>query len=102
MKVLDREFQELDKPATFNRVVRTSRDRPSMDSLLFIADLAKDTKSDILESIPAIRLTQMVFAAIYGIVKLKSVHRYVHFERPVSDTTLTRNIVLMVERMLSI
>ncbi len=102
MKVLDREIQELDKPATFDRVLRTSRDRPSLDSLMFIAELAKDTKSDIFESISAIQLTQMVFAAIYGIIKLRSVNRYVGGVKPVSDATLTRHIVLMVERMLRI
>jgi AcrR family transcriptional regulator len=102
MKVLDREFQELDKASTFDRVVRISRDRPSMDSLKFVAELAKDTKSDILNSIPAIELTQMVFAAIYGIVKLRSVHRHVAGGRPVSNAALTRDIVLMFERMLGI
>ena len=102
MKVLDREFQELDKPSTFNIVVRTSRDRPAMDSLMFIAELAKDTKSDILNSISAIRLIQMIFAAIYGIVKLRSVHSHIVGGRAVTKATLTRNIVLMFERMLRI
>ncbi len=102
MKVLDREYQELDKPSTFNLIVRTSRDRPAMDSLMFIAELAKDTKSDILKSIPAIQLTQMVFAAIYGIAKLRSLHSHVLGGRPVSKAALTRDIVLMFERMLRI
>jgi AcrR family transcriptional regulator len=102
MKVLNREFQELDKASTFNRVVRTSRDRPAMDSLMFIADVAKNTKSDILKSISAVELTQMVFAAIYGIVKLRSVHRHVVGGMPVSNAALTRDIVLMFERMLRI
>jgi AcrR family transcriptional regulator len=102
MKVLDREYQELDKPSTFNLIVRTSRDRPAMDSLMFIAELTKNTKSDILKSIPAIQLTQMMFAAIYGIVKLRSVNRHVVAGRPVSKAALTRDIVLMFERMLRI
>jgi len=102
MKVLDREFQELDKPSTFDLVVRTSRDRPSMDSLMFIAKLAEGTKSDILKSISAIQLTQMIFAAIYGIVKLKSVHRHVAGGKAVSNEVLTHDIVLMFERMLRI
>ena len=102
MKVLDKEFQELDKPSTFDRLVRTSRERPSMDSLMFIAELARDTKSDILKSIPAIELVQMVFAAIYGIVKLRSLHRHVIGGRPVGKAALTRDITLMFERMLRI
>lgn len=102
MKVLDREFQELDKPLTFNRVVRTSRERPAMDSRLFIAELAKETKSDILKSIPAVQLTQIVFAAIYGIVKLRTVARHVIGGKPVSKATLTRDIIFMFERMLRI
>jgi hypothetical protein len=102
MKLLDKEFQELDKPSTFDRLVRTSRERPSMDSLLFVADLAKDTKSDILGSISAIELMQMVFAAIYGIVKLRSLHRHVIGGKPASNAALTRDITLMFERMLRI
>jgi AcrR family transcriptional regulator len=102
MKVLDREFQELDKPSTFNRIVRTSRDPAAMDSLMFIAELANDTKSDILKSIPAIQLTQMLFAAIYGIVKLRTVACHVVGGRPVSNAALTRDIVFMFERMLRI
>ncbi len=102
MKVMDREFQELDKPATFCRVVRTSRDRISIDSLMLISELVKRTETDILESISPINLAQMVFAAIYGIIKLRSVHRYVGGVKPVSDAVLTRHIVLMVERMLGI
>lgn len=102
MKVLDREYQELDKPSTFDLIVRTSRDRPSMDSMMLIAELAKNTKSDILKSIPAIQLMQMVFAAIYGIVKLKSLHGHIVGGRPVSKAALTRDIVLMFERMLRI
>jgi AcrR family transcriptional regulator len=102
MKVLDREFQELDKPSTVDRVMRTSRERPAMDSRLFIDELAKDTKSGILKSIPATQLTQMVFAAIYGIVKLRSVTRHVIGGRPVSNARLTRDIIFMFERMLGI
>ena len=102
MKVLHREFQELDKPSTFNIVVRTSRDKPAMESLMFIAQLATQTNSDILKSISAIRLTQMVFAAIYGIVTLRSVHCHVAGGRAVSKAALTRDIVLMFERMLRI
>ncbi len=102
MKLLDREFQELDKPATFDRLVRTSREQPSMDSLLFVANLARDTKSDILESIPAAELMQMVFAAVYGIVKLRSLHRHVIGGKPLSNAALTRDITLMFERMLRI
>jgi AcrR family transcriptional regulator len=101
MKVLDREFQELDKPSTFNIVVRRSRDKPAMESLMFIAELAKETKSDILESISAVRLTQMIFAAIYGIVKMRSVDRHIVGGK-VSNAALTRDIVLMFERMLRI
>ena len=73
-----------------------------MDSLMFLAELARDTKSDILKSIPAIELMQMVFAAIYGIVKLRSLHRHVIGGRPVSNAALTRDITLMFERMLRI
>lgn len=102
MKVLDKEFQELDKASTFDRLVRTSRERPSMDSLMFIAELARDTKSDILKSIPAIELVQMVFAAIYGIVKLRSLHRHVIGGKPAGRAALTRDITLMFERMLRI
>jgi AcrR family transcriptional regulator len=102
MKLLDREFQELDKPSTFDRLVRTSREPTSMNSLMFLAELAQDTKSDILKSIPAIELMQMVFAAIYGIVKLRSLHRHVIGGRPVSNAALTRDITLMFERMLRI
>ena len=40
MKLLDKEFQELDKPSTFDRLVRTSRGPTSMDSLMLVADLA--------------------------------------------------------------
>lgn len=100
MRLLDREFQELDKPATFNRMVRTSQERPAMESSLFLAKLAKDTKSNILKSIPAVQLTQMVFAAIYGIVKLRSLQRHVIGGPPVSKAALKRDIVLMFEGML--
>jgi AcrR family transcriptional regulator len=102
VKVLDREFQELDKPATFDLVVQTSRSRSSMESLMFIAELAKDTQSDLLKSISAIDLTQMVFAAIYGIIKLRSLHHHIVGGRPLSNAALTRHIVLMFERMLRI
>jgi len=101
MKVLDREWQELDKAATFSRVVRSSTDRTTVDSVRFTAEMVKSTNSDILETIPAIRVAQMVFSAIYGIIKLRSVHRSAG-GRQVSDATLTRHIVLMVERMLKI
>src|SRR6202044_1750768 len=73
IKVLDREFQELDKPSNFNIVVRTFRDGPTMDSLMFLAQLATDTNSDILKSITPVRLIQMAFASIYGVVKMRSV-----------------------------
>jgi AcrR family transcriptional regulator len=102
MKVLDREFQELDKPSTLDLLVRTSRDQSSKESLRFVAELAKDTKSDILKSISAIQLMQMVFAAIYGIIKLKTIHHHVVGGAPVSKAALTRAIVLMFERMLGI
>ncbi len=102
VKVLDREFQELDKPATFERVVQTSRSRSSMESLMSMAELAKDTQSDLLTSISAIELTQMVFAAIYGIIKLRSLHHHILGGRRVSNAALTRHIVLMFERMLGI
>jgi AcrR family transcriptional regulator len=102
MKLLDKEFQELDKPSTFDRLVRTSREPASMDSLMLVAELARDTKSDILSAIPAVELMQMVFAAIYGIVKLRSLHRHVIGGRPVSNAALTRDITLMFERMLRI
>jgi AcrR family transcriptional regulator len=102
MKLLDKEFQELDKPSTFDRLVRTSREPASMESLMLVADLARDTKSDILRSIPAVELMQMVFAAIYGIVKLRSLHRHVIRARPVSNAALTRDITRMFERMLRI
>ena len=100
MRVLDREFQELDKPSTFNRVIRTSREPVAMESALFIAKLAKDTQSDILRSIPAVQLTQMVFASIYGMVKLRSLHRHVIGGAPVSKAALTRDVVLMFESLL--
>jgi AcrR family transcriptional regulator len=100
MKVLNREFQELDKPSTFNIVVRTFGDRATMDSLMFLAKVAKDTNSGILKSISAVRLIQMAFASIYGIVKLRSVHRHVVGARAVSKAAITRDITLMFERML--
>ncbi len=102
MKLLDKEFQELDQPSTFDRLVRTSREPTSMNSLTLVAELARDTKSDILRAIPAVELMQMVFAAIYGIVKLRSLHRHVIGARPVSNAALTRDITLMFERMLRI
>jgi AcrR family transcriptional regulator len=102
MKVMDREFQELDKPSTFDLLARTARDRVSMESQKFIAELAESTKSDILKSISAVHLTRMVFAAIYGIVKLRSVHHPVARGTAASNTALTRDIVLMFERMLGI
>jgi AcrR family transcriptional regulator len=102
MKVLDREFQELDKPDTFNTVVQTLGNRPNMDSLMFIAELAKNTKSDILKSISAVRLIQLIFASIYGIVKLKSIHRHIVGARAVSNSVIKHDIVLMFERMLRI
>ena len=102
MKVLNREFQELDKTTTCNIVVRTFGDRSAVQSLLFIAEMAKDTKSDILGSISAVRLIQIVFAAIYGIVKLRSVHRHVVGARAVSKAALKRDIILIFERMLRI
>ena len=100
MRVLDREFQELDKPSTFNRVARTSREPVAMESARFIAELAKDTRSDILRSIPAVQLTQMVFASIYGMIKLRSLHRHVIGGSAVSKAALTRDIVLMFESLL--
>jgi AcrR family transcriptional regulator len=100
MKVLNREFQELEKPATFAVVVRTFEDKAAVDSLTFISEMAKDTGSDILNSISPIRLMQMIFAAIYGIVKLKSVHCHVVGAKAVSKAALKRDIVLMFERML--
>jgi len=100
MKVLDREFQELDKTSTFNIVVRTFGDRATMDSLTFLAKVAEDTNSEILKSISSVRLIQMAFAAIYGIVKLRSVHRHVVGARAVSKAAITRDITLMFECML--
>lgn len=100
MKVLDREFQELDKRSTFNIVARTFGDRPTMDSLMFLAKLATDTNSDILRSISAVRLIQIAFASIYGVVKLRSVHCHVVGARAVSKAAITRDITLMFERML--
>ena len=73
-----------------------------MNSLMFLAELARETKSDILKSIPAIELMQMVFAAIYGVVKLRSLHHHIIGGRPVSNAVLTRDITLMFERMLRI
>jgi AcrR family transcriptional regulator len=102
MKVMDREFQELDKPSTFDLLARTSRDRVSLESQKFIAELAESTRSDILKSISAIQLTRMVFAAIYGIVKLRSVHHPAARGAAASNAALTRDIVLMFERMLGI
>jgi AcrR family transcriptional regulator len=102
MKVLDREFQELDKPSTFNIVVRTLSDPATMESLTFLANVARDTNSDILKSISAVRLTQMAFASIYGIVKLRSVHRHIVGANAVSGAAITRDITLMFERMLRI
>jgi len=102
MKLINREFQELDKPETFDIVVRAFGDRPAMDSLMFVADLAKETKSDILKSIPAVRFIQIVFASIYGIAKLGVVHRHVVGARAVSKAAITRDVILMFERMLRI
>jgi AcrR family transcriptional regulator len=102
LKLLDREFQEIDKPSTFNIVVRTFGDRETMDSLRFLAKVAQDTNSDILKSISAVRLIQMAFASIYGIVKLRSVHRHIVGARAVSKAAITRDITLMFERMLRI
>jgi AcrR family transcriptional regulator len=102
IKVLDREFQELDKPSNFNIVVRTFRDGPTMDSLMFLAQLATDTNSDILKSITPVRLIQMAFASIYGVVKMRSVHRHVVGARAVSKAAIIRDITLMFERMLRI
>jgi AcrR family transcriptional regulator len=98
MKLLDKEFQELDNPSTFDRLVRTSRERPAMESWLFLAELGPGTR----KSIPAIELMQMVFAAIYGIVKLRSLHRHIIGGKPVSKAALTRDITLMFERTLHI
>jgi hypothetical protein len=102
MKVLNREFQELDKPSTFNIVVRTLEDPATMDSLTYLANVAQDTNSDILKSISAIRLVQIAFASIYGIVKLRSVHRHIVGARTVNKAAITRDITLMFERMLRI
>jgi hypothetical protein len=102
MKVLNREFQELDKPSTFNIVVRTLEDQTTMDSLTYLANVAKETNSDILKSISAVRLIQIAFASIYGIVKLRSVHRHIVGARTVSKAAITRDITLMFERMLRI
>lgn len=102
MKVLNREFQELDKPSTINIVVRTLEDQTTMDSLTYLANVAKETNSDILKSISAVRLIQIAFASIYGIVKLRSVHRHIVGARTVSKAAITRDITLMFERMLRI
>lgn len=100
MMLLDREFQELDKPSTLNRMVRTSREQPAMDSAVFMAKVAKDTGSDVLKSISAIQLIHMVFAAIYGIVKLRSLHRHVIGGPPISKAALTRDILRLFEGLL--
>ena len=102
MKVLNREFQELDKPSTFKIVVRTLEDPATLDSLTYLAKVAQDTNSDILKSISAIRLIQIAFASIYGIVKLRAVHRHIVGARTVSKAAITRDITLMFERMLQI
>jgi AcrR family transcriptional regulator len=102
MKVMDREFQELDKRSTFELLARTSRDRVSVESQKFIADLAEGTKSDILESISAVQLMRMVFAGIYGMVKLRPVYHQVAPGKIASNEALTRDVVLMFERMLGI
>jgi AcrR family transcriptional regulator len=102
MKVMDREFQELDKRSTFDLLARTSRDRVSMESQKFIAALVENTKSDILESIPAVQLMRMVFAGIYGMVKLRPVYHQFARGRISSNEALTHDIVLMFERMLGI
>jgi|HubBroStandDraft_5_1064220.scaffolds.fasta_scaffold247518_2 AcrR family transcriptional regulator len=102
MKVMDREFQELDKRSTFDLLTRTSRDRVSLESQNFIAALVENTKSDILESIPSVQLMRMVFAGIYGMVKLRPIYLQVAPGRIASNEALTRDIVLMFERMLGI
>jgi hypothetical protein len=102
MKVLDRQLQDLDRPETLNAVVATFGNRPTMDSIDFIAGLASDTNSDILKVIPAIRLVQLVFAAIYGIVKLRPIHGQVVGAKAISNAVIKRDIVLMFERMLHI
>ena len=102
MKVLDRELQELDKPEAFDIVSRALGDRPAMDSLMFVAELANETKSDILKSIPAVRFIQIVFASVYGIAKFSAVHRPVVGAQAVSKAAITRDVILMFERMLRI
>jgi AcrR family transcriptional regulator len=102
MRVLNREFQELDKPSTFNIVVRTLEDPATKDSLTYLAKVAQDTNSDILRSISHVRLIQIAFASIYGIVKFRSVHRHNVGAKTVSKAAITRDITLMFERMLSI
>jgi AcrR family transcriptional regulator len=102
IKVLDREFQELDKASTFDRVVRVAQDRRATESMMSIAELAKNTKSDILKLIPAVQLTHMLFAAIYGMVKLRSLDRRVIEGKRVSNADLTRDIVIMCERILRV
>jgi AcrR family transcriptional regulator len=102
MKVMDREFQELDKRSTFDLLTRTSRDRVSLESQNFIAALVENTKSDILESIPSVQLMRMVFAGIYGMVKLRPIYLQVAPGRIASNEALTRDIVLMFERMLGV
>jgi AcrR family transcriptional regulator len=100
MKVVEREFQELDKPDIFNIVVRTFGNQPVMDSLIFIADLAKKTDSRILKSLSPVRFVQMASACIYGIVKLRAVHRHVVGARAVSKAAIKRDVLLMFEHML--
>jgi hypothetical protein len=102
IKVLDRECQDLDKASTFERVVRVAQDRPATESLMFLAALAKNTKSDILKSIPAVQLTQMIFPAVYGMVNLRSLDRRVIEGKRVSNADLTRDIVIMLERILRV
>jgi AcrR family transcriptional regulator len=100
MKILDRELQELDNASTFNIAVNTSRVQKVMEAVKFAGDLIVATKSDIVKFIEPVRLVQLIFAALYGIAKFRSLHRPMVGKRAVSKAAFRRDSLALLERML--
>ncbi len=67
-----------------------------------ITKLIETTSADILTSIPADRLGDLIFAMIYGIVTLREMHEAVTSKERLTSAAITAEVMAMLDAMLGL
>ena len=103
MRVLDKEFyQNLNDDATVAMAIRTLQQPLVRGGDQNVARLMETSGSDLATRISPIRLTQLLFAIIYGVTRLARTHHYLVGKDSLTAKAITQDVTLIFERALGL